>query len=383
MTDSLVDVLIPVFNGERTVRQAVETIQRQSIDNLRIFAIDDGSTDSTPQILAEISQADPRVQVFTKANSGIVDALNLGLGHCHAEFVARHDADDLAYPSRLADQIAYLRAHPECVAVSGSARHIDEHGNPTGIVARYWSPNSADPNWVPSREPYLLHPFLMTRRTSIQKVRGYRHVFHAEDSDLYWRLLEVGSLHNMDTVLGDYRLHSQSITGVSVLNGRIGALNSQLASISAIRRRRCRPDLTFPEDAILHYQRARSLAGIFEVGRRGLDDSETAYLEISLATKMMELAAYRPYELEHDDCTYIRAAVVKHAHRLVPNNRAMVIRYLSGAAARLAYKGLLSEAVAILPPGYYPAALARLAIRACVPKRALHLHKRLRNRPDK
>jgi glycosyltransferase involved in cell wall biosynthesis len=380
MTDPLVDVLIPVFNGERTVRQAIKSIQRQSIDNLKILVIDDGSTDSTPQILAELSRADPRVQVLNKANSGIVDALNLGLNHCRAEFVARQDADDLAYPTRLADQIAYLRGHPECVAVSGAARHIDEHGQPTGVVAHGRPPSSADPNWVPSKEPYLMHPFLMTRRSSIQKVRGYRYAFHSEDTDLYWRLLEVGILHNMDDVLGDYRLHSQSITGASVLNGRISALNSQLASVSAIRRRRSRPDLTFPKDAIFHYQRVRSLAGIFEVGRRELDDEETAYLEISLATKMMDLASYRPFELEYDDCTYIRAAVVKHAHRLARDNNDMINRMWSGTAARLAHTGLLKEAVALLPPGYYPTALARLAFRACVPTR---IRQRVRNQPYK
>lgn len=370
MTDPLVDILIPVFNGERTLRQAVESIQRQSIDNVRILIIDDGSTDATPQILAEIARADPRIQVLNKANSGIVDALNLGLEHCRAEFIARQDADDLAYPCRLADQISYLSANPECVAVAGAVRHIDEHGHPTGTVAYFSPPSSADPHWVPSREPYLMHPFLMARRSSIQKVRGYRHVFHAEDTDLYWRLLEVGILHNMDTILGDYRLHSQSITGASVLNGRISAVNSQLAGISAMRRRRSRPDLTFPKDAILRYQRARSLAGIFEVGRQGLDEEETAHLEISLAAKMMELAAYKPYELEHDDCTFIRAAVVKHAHRLAPDNCGMIKRNLSGTAAHLAHRGFLKEAAALLPPGYYPATLARLAFRACVPKRA-------------
>jgi len=383
MNTPLIDVLIPVFNGERTVRAAIETIQRQTIDDLRIFVIDDGSTDSTPRILEQISETDPRVQVLTKANSGIVDALNLGLDRCHAEFVARHDGDDLAYPSRFADQVAYLKAHPECVAVSGAARHIDEQDHPTGAVARLGSPRSADLNWIPSREPYLLHPFLMARRSAFQDVRGYRYVYHAEDTDLYWRLLELGELHNMDTILGDYRIHSQSITGSSVVNGRISALSSQLAGISAMRRRRCRPDLAFPKEALAHYQCARSLAGMFGAACHGLDKEEAAYFEVSVAAKMLELASYRPYELEYDDCVYIHDAVIRNTHRLAPDNHALLNRYLSGTAARLAHKGLLAEAMALLPPGHYPAALARLVFRACVPHRARHLAKRLRNRADK
>jgi len=381
MSDGLVDVLLPVFNGDATVRQAMESIQRQSVNNIRIFVIDDGSTDSTPEILADISKADSRVHVLTKKNSGIVDALNLGISHCSAEFIARHDADDLAYPSRLADQIAYLEAHPKCVAVSCAARHIDEHGRPTGVVARLPSPNSADPTWVPSREPYLLHPFLTARRSCIQDVQGYRYVYHAEDTDLYWRLQEIGELHNMDAILGDYRIHPLSITGASVLNGRISALSSQLAGISTMRRKARRPDLTFSKRAIQQYHLAQSLPKIFEAGCCGLDEDEVAYLEVALASKMLELAAYRPYELELDDCKFIRKAIVRRGRRLRPENDALLSRQLAGTAARLAHRGMLAEAVTLLPLGSYPAALVRLAFRACVPlRRRANIS---RNRPDK
>lgn len=158
MAGPWVDVMKAVFDGKRTLRQAVESVQRQRIDNFRILIIDDGPTDSTPQILAEMSLADPRVQALNKANSGIVDVLTPGFGHCRAEFVARHDADDLAYPGWFADQIAYLPAHPEDLAVSVAARPIDDHGHPIGLVAYLSSPSFADPRWVPSKEPYLMRP---------------------------------------------------------------------------------------------------------------------------------------------------------------------------------------------------------------------------------
>jgi glycosyltransferase involved in cell wall biosynthesis len=383
MSDGLVDVLIPVFNGSKTVRKAIETIQRQSVEDLRIFVVDDGSTDATPEILREIARTDPRVHVLTKENSGIVDALNLGLDHCRAEFVARHDADDLAYPTRFADQIRYLDAHPECVAVSGAARHIDEHDRLTGVVARLQSPSHADPRWVPSREPYLLHPFLMTRRSSIEGIHGYRHAYHAEDTDLYWRLQEIGKLENMETVVGEYRMHAQSITGASVLNGRIGALNSQLAAISALRRRVNRPDLTFPKGAIQEYRQAKSLPKIFEAGCRELGQDEEAYLRVALAAKMLELSAYRSFELEAEDCKFIHEALATHALELSPENKSVIGRTLSGTAARLAHAGMFSAAVTLLPLASYPTALARLAFRACVPQPVRRRVKVLRNRPDK
>lgn len=383
MSDGLVDVLIPVYNGGRTVRKAIETIQRQTVEGLRIFVIDDGSTDDTPEILSEISRTDPRVHVLTKENSGIVDALNLGINHCHAEFIARHDADDLAYPTRFAEQIAYLGAHPKCVAVSGAARHIDEYERPTGVVARLESPSRADPTWVPSKEPYLLHPFLMARRSSIEGIHGYRHAYHAEDTDLYWRLQEIGELQNMETVVGEYRMHAQSITGASVLNGRILALSSQLAGISALRRRANRPDLTFPKGAIQEYRQAKSLPKIFQAGCGELGQDEEAYLRVALAAKMLELSAYRSFELEAEDCEFIHEALATHTLQLRPENKSLLGRMLSGTAARLAHNGKFSAAVALLPLASYPTALARVAFRACVPQPVRRRVKVLRNRPDK
>ncbi|MBV9251702.1 MAG: glycosyltransferase family 2 protein, partial [Acetobacteraceae bacterium] len=271
MSDFSVDVLIPVFNGGSFLRQSIESIQGQSVSRLRIIIVDDGSTDGTPQLLSEIAQHDRRIEVVTRRNSGIVDALNAGLARCRAEFIARHDADDIAYPGRLAEQVAYLHAHSDCVAVSSAARHIDEQGRPTGVTARMWQPGTADPISAPSREPYLLHPFLMMRRSAVETIGGYRHVYHAEDTDLYWRLQEIGRLHNLENVLGDYRMHAPSVSSRSVLNGRIGALSSQLAAIAAMRRRAGRSDLVFPREALHRYHEARSLRAIFEAGSCGLD----------------------------------------------------------------------------------------------------------------
>ncbi|MBV8097476.1 MAG: glycosyltransferase family 2 protein [Acetobacteraceae bacterium] len=368
MGKALVDVLIPVFNGAKTIRSAIESIQRQTLKEFRIIVIDDGSTDSTPEILEGIAKSDSRLRVLTKSNSGIVDALNIGLEQCRAEYVARHDADDLANPTRFEEQIAYLRAHPACIAVSGAARHIDERGRPTGTMARFPQPSSADPTRVPSREPYLMHPFLMVRRSSIQAVHGYRHVYHAEDTDLYWRLQEAGELHNLESVLGDFRLHSGSVTSSAAINGRISALSSQLAGISAMRRRAGRPDLEFRKNMIQQYHQAKSLSGIFHLGSYGLDKDETDHLEISAAAKMLENAAYKPYELDLDDCTFIREAIGKHAHRLTPSNRSLLSRNLSGSAARLAHGRKLAQAAALLPPKLYPAAAGRLAFRASLPR---------------
>lgn len=369
MTDeALVDVLIPVYNGARYVRSAVESIQKQTLSNIRIHLVDDGSTDGTAEILAEMAAEDSRLHIHTKPNGGIVDALNTGLRFCTAEFVARHDADDIAYPDRLERQIDYLRIHTDCVALSGAARHIDGDGRPVGSVGRVPPPELADPHHAPALEPYLIHPFLMVRLASMRAVGGYRYVHHSEDTDLYWRLQEVGRLHNLDEALGDYRMHDASISGSSIGNGRLMALSSQLSAISACRRRKNEADLTFTKESVADYKRCTgSMAALYEQGCVQLTAAEAAHLEIALGSKLLELAGYRPYEVDRDDCAFMRGAAVRNLGRLTPRNRALLHRRYSGTAARLAHKGMIREAAALVWPALLPAVLYRYLLRLIFP----------------
>ena len=367
MSASRVDVIIPVYNGARTVESAVASIQAQTVRDIRILVINDGSTDATRPIVERLAAADPRVVLLNRANGGIVDALNAGLAACRADIVARHDADDLAHPERFARQLAYLRAHPDCAAVSGAFRQIDEAGRPLGPVQHLPSPELANLDWYPQREPYLLHPFLMMRRAAAEAVGGYRHVFHAEDTDLFWRLQERGRLVNMPDLLGDYRIHTQSVTGVSVVNGRISALNSQLAGLSAMRRRAGRADLAFPKSALAGYQEARSLAGIIALGSRGLDPDEAQRLAATVSAKLLETVGYRPYELDIDDCTFIHRALKAAMPRMEAANRRSCSKMLSGTTARLAIEGKVSAALQLVPPMLYPMVIVRIALRATLP----------------
>lgn len=367
MTAPAIDVVIPVFNGARTIREAVGSIQAQTAGRLRIIVVDDGSTDGTEGILQSMAAEDSRLHVLRQANSGIVDALNAGFAAGQAPLVARHDADDWAAPTRFETQLAYLQAHPGCAAVSGAVRHMDEAGREHGPVVRLPSPDVADPDAFPQREPYLMHPFLMARRSAIEAAGGYRHVFHAEDTDLYWRLQERGGLHNLPDVLGRYRVHAGSITGASLLNGRIAAVNAQLAGLSARRRRAGRADLVFAKATLGEYKAARSLEGVIRVASRALDPDEAARLAPAACAKLLEVASYRPYELDAEDCTFIRRTLADAMPGMDPASRSNCARMLSGTAARLAAEGKLRLAAALAPARLYPAVAARWALRAALP----------------
>jgi glycosyltransferase involved in cell wall biosynthesis len=367
MASPLIDVVVTVFNGARTIAGAIDSLRRQTVAGIKIIVLDDGSTDGTGEIVGAIGAEDRRVELVAQPNRGIVAARNAALARCEAEFVAWLDADDLAFPDRLERQLAYLEGHPDCVAVSGAVRHVGQDGRFLGNISRLRQPESADPTWVPAMEPYLVQPFLMARRRTIQEVGGYRHVLYAEDSDLCWRMQERGRLHNLDAVLGDYRLHPDSVSACSLRNGRIMALSSQLAAISASRRRSERPDFAFPNRSEALHAAAESMERLFALGRDGLDRGEADHLEIAMAGKLLELTAYRPYEVELGDCRFIRSAVSRHAGRLSRGNRAALARSCAGTSARLAHQGLFREAAALASPAQRPAAALRLAVRIALP----------------
>ena len=367
MPNYRVDVLIPVFNAAATVRSAIESIQNQTIADIRIIVVNDGSTDGTEAIVGAMAAVDPRIKMFSVPNGGIVDALNFGLRHCDAEYLARHDGDDLAYPDRFAKQLAYLEAYADCVAVGGGVRHIDEWGRSSGDIVRPVTPDDSDPGMAPSKEPYIIHPFLMARLDALRAAGGYRYVFHAEDTDLYWRLQEAGRLHNLADILGDYRMHTASVSSSSLRNGRIAALQSQLSAISAKRRRGKLPDLAFGKETLGEYNRAATITDLLQLGSRQLRHDEIRYLELAFAAKILELASYRPFELDVEDCRFIRRQFLRHMGDVTEENRAMLRRMCNGAVTRMLVQANFRRAAALVWPGLYPGVFWRLAFRLMAP----------------
>lgn len=364
-----VDVLIPAYNAEATLGVAIESILVQTVRDFEIHIVDDGSTDRTGAIADEFAARDPRVRVHHQVNGGIVDALNAGLMQCHAEFLGRIDADDLAYPDRFEKQLALLAEQPDVVAVGTAVRHIDIDGNPLGSIARIGSPDQADPEHIPCIEPYLIHPTLMARRAAIEAIGNYRHVCYAEDTDLYWRLRDVGRLVNMPELLGDYRFHDGSISGQSIVNGRIMSISSQLTAVSTLRRIRGVPDIEFRKDGLAVYRKAGTLEAMSNIAAEQLTPDERRHYELAVAAKLLELTSYRPYELETSDCMYIGQIARRGLGHLPEPNRGLLRRHISGTAARIAAAGRVDDARHMLPAMLYPGFTARMLARVALPDR--------------
>ncbi|MGI4746745.1 MAG: glycosyltransferase family 2 protein [Janthinobacterium lividum] len=359
----LIDVLMPAYNAGWSLPDTLASIQVQTVRDIRIVVVDDGSTDDTASILAAAAERDPRIHVITQPNGGIVAALNAGLAACTAPFIARHDADDLSDPDRFERQMQYLEANPDCVALAGAARHIDEAGHNLSTQSRLRDLAKADPGNIPASEPYLLHPMLMVRRADIQAVGGYRLVLNAEDSDLYWRLRERGRLHNLPELLGSYRMHAASVSSQSIFNGRQLALSSQLAAISARRRASKAEDIVFDAAFLREIKRPLSMVTIHDVGSRNLTPAERDWLAVALSMKLLELCFYRPFELTLADCQFVHAAIAKHGDVVPDRNLGSVREALIGTSVRLALRGRTRSAIVLAGPKLLSLVVLRLLFR--------------------
>lgn len=204
-----IDVVIPVRNGEATIEYAIRSILWQSLPDFILWVVDDGSTDNTPRLVEQLAAQDARIKLLRGEGNGISSALNAGIRAGTAPFVARMDADDISLPERFARQVATLRAHPE-IAVLGSRFTYfgDAHGVPPVPISE-----RACAAAVKLFSPFC-HPTTMMRRSALEALPNlYRSDYdHAEDYDLFSRLLADHQGANLDEVLLAYRVHGGQIS---------------------------------------------------------------------------------------------------------------------------------------------------------------------------
>ena len=119
-----------VYNGERFLAPAIESILGQTFGDFEFLILDDGSTDATPRIVAGYAALDPRIRPIIRENRGLVASLNQLLEEARAPIVARMDADDISRPERFAKQAAFLDAHPDYGVIGCWTEDIDENEAP-------------------------------------------------------------------------------------------------------------------------------------------------------------------------------------------------------------------------------------------------------------
>ncbi len=214
-----VTVLMPVFNGEMFLRVAIESVLAQTHAAFELLVVDDGSTDGSSKILADIAKRDTRVRVISQANEGISSALNVGIRAASGEFIARMDADDIMLPRRLEVQIGYLRENPSLGFCGSYVDVIDKLGH---TVSQYKpQPTSLESldGKIRRREPITFtHPSVTYSTSLARSLGGYNSKFEpCEDTELFGRMILANrpGLVIPDVLLR-YRMHGNSISGTRV-----------------------------------------------------------------------------------------------------------------------------------------------------------------------
>jgi glycosyltransferase involved in cell wall biosynthesis len=209
MNQPKLTVLMPVYNAEKFLVEAIDSILNQTLTDFEFLIIDDGSRDSSSAIIK--SYKDPRIRfIQNERNLGISATLNKGIALSGTELIARMDADDISYPERLQRQYDYFQSHNECALVSSWAREITEDGQAL-FTEKF---NSDFYQYILNFECWIYHPTVMYKRSAVLACNGYSERY-CEDYDLWWKLSRRYQIANLSEVLLDYRSTADSLCRVT------------------------------------------------------------------------------------------------------------------------------------------------------------------------
>lgn len=206
-----ISVLLSVYNGEKYLKEAINSILNQTFKNFEFIIIDDGSTDRTKDILQEFN--DSRICLITnEKNIGLVNSLNLGLSLCKGKYIARMDADDIAYPERLEKQFDCLETNKH-IGICGTWYNYFIDGEEIRHTIKYPCDDLHLRALAFLQTPFL-HPTVMIRKYILEenKLKYSSEYYRAEDYGLWIELLQYTQGATIPDILLDYRLHQNNET---------------------------------------------------------------------------------------------------------------------------------------------------------------------------
>lgn len=342
----LVSVLMSVRDGAPYLHAAIECILQQTFRDFEFIIVDDGSTDSTPEILASVT--DPRLRLLRNPEPcGLTASLNAGLALSRGQFIARQDADDISHPERLARQVAFLTAHPP-IAVLGSQTFLaDAAGRLTGRKDLPLEHRSIW--WAHLWDNALAHSSVMFRRAALQTAGGYDETYPvSQDYEAWSRLGERHLLANLPDRLVTLRVVESSIT-------RTHKRPELIRQIQAQHFRRLFPG-SEPSSATL------DLIGLF---RTRVDADRLADFRALFSELQRRYAAAHPARSSRD---FARTLALQHER----------IGYNLLTTASLAGLSEIARAVRTWPPRAFEMPWLRIAALALIGDKARGLYERLR-----
>ncbi|MBZ0300368.1 MAG: glycosyltransferase [Anaerolineae bacterium] len=311
-----------VFNAERYLKQAIESILKQTFDDFELLILNDGSTDSSAGIVATYAQQDNRIIVhLSPTNQGLVKNLVFGVTQARGKYIARMDADDISLPQRLEKQVAYLDARPEVGLLGTNVQYIDENGAfLEGGRSRHLAPESEVVlRWMLMWKNVIYHPTVMLRRRVLEEHHlNYNAEYsRTQDWELWTQMIRHTQVHRLHDVLLHYRILPASLSHTA-------------ESKIWIRRNMEREMIAFMGNAVVSHEGFSTLLDVFS-------QAEPQGEQVYWAATALLFEIYRRYRtkgLSPTDRRTIETDVINRCRTL----------------ARLAARGSRREALQILMP---------------------------------
>lgn len=209
----LVSVVMTVYNASDYLSEALDSLISQTYPHLEFIIVDDGSTDNSWKIIQKYAKTDSHFKIFQlKKNSGCSIASNYAFAHCKGKYIARLDADDIAYPNRFSLQADYMEANPQVVMLGGQCDIIDESGKLIGEKT-FPLTHQNIVNSLFSINP-IQHPACMFRASTLKraKIKYEKEWIISHDLKIIFQLLPYGHLANLPDKVIYYRHRPRSLT---------------------------------------------------------------------------------------------------------------------------------------------------------------------------
>ncbi len=210
MTKSLITVLMPAYNAEKYISEAITSVLNQTFTDYELLIINDGSTDATQHIIESFT--DTRIRLVNQTNQGVAAALNIGLLNAKSELIARFDADDICHPFRLEKQYNFLKENPDYVLVGTDAEFVDMNGE---FVFGFDNLSNSDEEIrnLSYRVCPFCHPTVLYKKDVIISAGMYDiHAHNFEDHLLWRKVIQAGKVYRLKEKLIKYRINPESIT---------------------------------------------------------------------------------------------------------------------------------------------------------------------------
>lgn len=271
MVPPAISVIMSVYNGERFLRAAVDSILAQTYSEFEFLILDDGSSDGSGAMLQDHAARDGRIRLIQRENRGLIASLNELVATARAPLLARMDADDVALPDRFARQVDFLAANPDYGVVGTQRINIDETGARMAIDGPHYALDHDGFLGVIGRDSLLCHSSVMMRAALVRAVGGYHAAFrHCEDLDLWLRLAGVTRLCSLPDALLCYRHSPDQVSQRHIVELSTGAA----IALAAFRERSAgRPD---PTATLVALPPLAGLDALF--GRDGMEKEVLRYL---------------------------------------------------------------------------------------------------------